>query len=105
MGFGLGGIALVKAGKVGQLTLCVGQVLVSAQHGGAETAALHLQQLVDQHITSGADFAGEVEPAAQQISLAESATVGEFGEIQLNAANAVQWHIAGVGIVRDLKGF
>jgi hypothetical protein len=56
MGLGVHGIGLVVAAKALELALGIGGVHVFAQHGAA-AGALHLHQLVDQHIAGGADVA------------------------------------------------
>lgn len=83
MGFHVHRIALVEGVVLRQQLLCVLDALVGAQHGLRETTALHLRQLVDQHVANGADFAGEAQAAAQQEGLAEGAAVGEGGKLQL----------------------
>ena len=56
-------VALVEGRELGQQRLAVRQILVGAQHGLGEAAALHLHQLVDQHIAGGADDAGKAQAA------------------------------------------
>jgi len=66
------------------------QWLVVSQHGGGKAAALHLGELVDQHVTRGHDLAFKFQAPAEEKRLAESATVGEFWEVKFNAFNASQ---------------
>ena len=60
-------------------------------------------QLVDQHIARGADFALEAEAAAQQEGLAEGAAVGELGEVQVDAVDAVKSDSQRIGVIRQLQ--
>ena len=54
-------IALIRAqietGVVGQHAFCHAKCLVITQYRGGEAAALHLSQLVNQHVASGHNFA------------------------------------------------
>ena len=68
----------------------LGDVLVCAQNSTAKTAALHLAELVNQHVASGADVSGEAATTAQHQGLAEGAAVSEFGEMQFNGLNVLQ---------------
>ena len=65
MGLVVDGVGLVEAAKALELALCVGGVHACAQHGGAKARALHLHQLVNQHVASGANVAREAAAAAQ----------------------------------------
>jgi hypothetical protein len=69
------------------------------QHGHVKTGALHLHQLVDQHVARGAQFARKAQAAAQQKGLAVGAAIGEFGELQIDAGHAAQVERARVGVV------
>ena len=89
----------IKARVLGQHTLGDLQRLVSAQHGTGETAALHLRQLVYQYIACGPDIAFKAEAAAQQKRLAESTTIGELREVQVNASDAHKRLLARVRII------
>ena len=80
----------VVAGIGGKHTLRHAKGLVITQHGGGKAAALHLCELVNQHIARGYYLALKAKAAAEQKGLAESAAIGEFGEVQLNAFNASQ---------------
>ncbi len=73
-------------------------VLVGAQHRAAEAAALHLQQLVNQHIAQRADVARKAAPAKDD-GLAEGAAVAEFGEVQGNARQGLEVDRIGVRVV------
>ena len=55
-----------------------------------KTTALHLSQLVNQHIARSNNFTLKFQAATEQKSLAESASISELGEVQLNAFNASQ---------------
>jgi hypothetical protein len=103
VGLGHHRIALVKRGVTVKLALCKVDVLVSAQHRNVKSAALHLHQLVDQHIARSAQFAFEAEPAAQQKGLAVRTAIGELGEVQVDAFNASQIQAAGIGVIREFK--
>ena len=93
----------------GEYARCHCRVLVSTQHGFCKATALHLCELVDQHIAGGTDLTLEAEPAAQQKCLAESPAVAEFGEVQVNAFDLCQRKLArivGIGKQnRFLPGF
>ncbi len=91
--------ALVKPGKAFELALRRRGVDTLAQHGHIKTGALHLHQLVDQHVTCGAQFARKAQTAAQQEGLAVGAAVSEFGELQVNAGHAAQIEGARIGVV------
>ncbi len=56
----------------------------------SKAGALHLHQLVDQHVAGGADVALEAQAAAQQEGLAVGAAVGELREVQVDALDVVQ---------------
>ena len=73
--------------------------LVGAQHGAIKTGALHLHQLVHQHVAGGADFTRKTQASAQQECLAESATVGELGKVQINARDTCKRHGARIDVV------
>ena len=77
----------IKAGVSRQHTLGDIERLVIAQYGSGKAAALHLCELVNQHVTRGHNIAFEAQAAADQKRLAESAAIGEFGKVQLNAFN------------------
>ena len=87
-------IALVGTDVVARISrqhsLCHIQRLVITQHSACKAAALHLCELVNQHIARGYYLALKAQAAAEQKCLAESAAIGEFGEVQLNAFNASQ---------------
>ncbi len=91
----------IKTRVGGQHALGNVQRLVSTQYGTGETAALHLRQLVYQHIARGPDLAFEAEAAAQQKRLAESATIGELREMQVNAGDARKRLLARVRIIGE----
>ena len=86
--------ANVKARISRQNTLRYIQRLVITQHGASEAAALHLRQLVNQHVAGGHDLAFEAQAATEQKRLAESASISEFGEVELNAFNIRQRNVA-----------
>ena len=86
----------IEAGVGSQHTLRHLKRLIIAQQGGGKTAALHLRQLVNQHIASSHDLTFEAQTATQQKRLTESTAVGEFGEVKFNAVNANQRNIAWV---------
>ena len=96
------GIALIKALVVGQQSLAVCGILVGTQHGAGKTAALHLQQLVDQHIAVGPDVALEA-TSAQHERLTERSAIGEFGKVQINALHTIESHAVRIGIVGQLQ--
>jgi hypothetical protein len=79
--------AHAKSGVVGQHAFGQRQRLVGAHHGHVKAAALHLSQLIYQHVTGCANLALEFASSAQQKSLAVGAAVGELGEMQINAFN------------------
>ena len=91
-------VALVEAFVVAQQALAVRRVLVGAQHGAGKTTALHLQQLVNQHVAVGADVTREA-ATAQHKRLAEGAAIGELGKVQVNARHALKGYVVRVGIV------
>ena len=82
-------IGLVKLGVTIQLALSGCQILIRPQLSHVKTAACHLLQLVHQHVARGADFACKTGAFAQHHSLGESAAVGEFGEVQIDALDTV----------------
>jgi hypothetical protein len=104
MGLNLHGIALVKAVKLAQQLRSVLCILSFGQDRFGETGALHLQQLVDQHIARGANVARKSQAAAQQKGLAEGASVGELGEVQHHAGDVAQIVLARIGIVGKVQG-
>jgi hypothetical protein len=69
--------------------------LVGAQHRLGEAAALHLLQLVDQHIAGGPDLAIEAQPAPEQEGLAEGTAVGKTREVQFDHADTLQAAVRG----------
>ena len=95
----------IEAGVRRQHAICYIQRLVIAQHRCGEAAALHLRQLVNQHVAHSHNLAFKAEPAAEQKRLAESSAVGEFGEVQLNAFNADQRHLAWIVRISDFDVF
>src|SRR3989344_3888854 len=95
---GIDGVALVEAWEQFKLALGIGGIHPLGQHRAAKARALHLHELVDQHITRGADFASKA-TAAQQKGLAERTAIGEVGEVQIHAFHAFQRQGCGVGIV------
>ena len=99
----MGHIALVKTAEVRQQFSPFGEVLVGTQHSAGKTAALHLAELVHQHVAGGADVALETAAATQHQRLAEGAAIAERGEMQLNGVHAVQGCGHGVRIVRQLQ--
>src|SRR2546427_350220 len=99
VGLGMDGITLVEAVEAVQLALGVGDVHAFAQHGHVEAAALHLHQLVDQHVAGGADFALEAQALAQQAGLAEGAAIGELGKVEVDALHAGQIQREGIGVI------
>jgi len=96
---GLCHIALVESAEVREQFSSLGDVLVGAQHGAGKTTALHLAELIDQHIAGGAYLACEPATAAQHQGLAESATIGEFREMQFNGLNVLQRLLQGVCVI------
>jgi hypothetical protein len=99
VGGGSDGIALVKRRETLKLALCKVQVLVFAQYRYVKAAALHLNQLVNQHVAGSSQFALKTEAAAQQEGLAESPAIGELGKVQVNAQHAVKGEAAGINII------
>ena len=99
MGLGMHRIALVEGFEAVKLGLRKRQVLVFAQHSRIKSTALHLHQLVDEHIARGTNLTCKPQAAAQQKSLAEGAAIGELGEIQVDALNAFKAQRAGIDIV------
>ena len=100
----LDGVALVEAGKTLELALRIGGIDALFQHRHVKTAARHVDQLVNQHVAGGADFAAELAALAQQARLAVGAAIGEFGKVQVDAGDAGQISRHRVGIVGQFKG-
>jgi hypothetical protein len=100
----LGQIGLVKRREMGQQLAAFVQVLVGTQNRAAETAALHLTQLVNQHIAHGTNIALKAATASQHQGLAESATIGEFGKLQHNRLYALKSLLQGVCIIPQCQG-
>ena len=94
---------MVKSAEAVELALGVCQVHSFLEHGHVESAALHVHQLVDQHVTRGANLARKFQTLAQQPRLAVSAPVGEFGELQVDACDTAQVDGKRVGIVGEFK--
>jgi hypothetical protein len=97
---GVNGRALVETVKAVELTLGGRRIDAFTQDGHIKTRALHLHELVDQHIAGGAQLALKAQSAPQQKGLAVSAAIGEFGEIQVDAANTLQVQRARINVVR-----
>ena len=98
-------VALIEGAVAVELGLGEVDVLVGAQHRHIKTGALHLHQLVNQHVAGRAELAGKTQPAAQQERLAVGAAVGELGEVQVDAVYAGKLQRAGVFGVGDFKDF
>ena len=64
---------------------------------------MHLLQLVHQHIAGGANIAFEAAAAAQHQGLAESAAIGEAGEVQFNGQHALQVLRQDISIIAQLQ--
>jgi len=90
----------VKPGVLGQYTVGDTKGLVGAQYGSRKPAALHLRQLVNQHVARSNDFALEPQAAAEQKRLAERAAIGEFWEGQRDGFNAGQASVTWISVVR-----
>ena len=95
----------IKAGVLCQHTLRNSQRLVVTQYCSSKAAALHLRELVNQHIASSHNLAFEPEPPAEQKCLAEGAAVSEFGEVQLDAFNPSQVHVARIVRISNFDAF
>ena len=80
-----------------------GLVEVFTQHGRVKAAALHLHELVNQHIAGGAQLACKAQTAAQQKGLAVGAAIGEGWELQVDAGDAVQVERARVHVVGEFQ--
>ena len=80
----------IKAGVGSQHALGHAKGLIITQYRRGEAAALHLSKLVNQHVASGHNFAFKPQAAAEQKRLAESAAIGKFGKIQLDAFDTYQ---------------
>ena len=100
----LGGLLLMRAQKkrpcvVGRALIGHGKWLEHAQSGvhfliGAQiecvkTHALHIEQLINQYVTDGAQFVFKIQTVAQQIGDAVAAPVGEFRVVQRNHGEAI----------------
>src|SRR5260370_23826522 len=82
-------VTLVERRELLELTLGVSWIHAFFQYGAGEPGALHLDELVDQHIAGRSQIAFEAESSAQQIRLAVSTAVREKREMQLNALDSV----------------
>ncbi len=78
--------------------------LIFAQHDTGKPRSLHVQHLVDQHIPPGSDVGLEASASSQENRLGVSAPVGEFGEVEFDALNALKVHLAQVAVVAQVQG-
>ena len=94
MWVGMHSIALIRANVIagigGQHTLRNIQRLVITQHGAGKATALHLGELVYQHIACSHNLAFKTQTAAEQKRLAKSTAIGEFWKVQLDGVYASQ---------------
>ena len=74
-------------------------ILVVAQYHACKTAALHLYQLVDQHITVGADISF-ITSATQDKRLAECSAIGELRKVQVDTLHIVESYRMRVCVIR-----
>ena len=73
-------------------------ILVIAKHHASKTAALHLYQLVYQHITVRANITF-ITSTAQDKCLAECTAIGEFGKVQVDVLHIVKGYSVRVCVV------
>ena len=108
MRFDMNSIALIRTRAITRISsehaFSDRHVLIGAQHRDVKTAALHLRQLIHQHVASGADFTFEFETPPQQKRLAEGAAVSEFRKVQVDSVDAGERKSARIGIVCQFNG-
>ena len=108
MRFDMNSIALIRTRAITRISsehaFSDRHVLIGAQHRDVKTAALHLRQLIHQHVAGGADFSAEFKPPAQEKCLAESAAVSEFRKVQVDSVDAGERKSARIGIVCQFNG-
>ena len=102
-------IALVGANVVARVgcKYALGHIqwLVVTQHGAGKAAALHLCELVNQHIARGHNLAFKTQTAAEQKRLAKSSAIGEPGKVQLDGVNVSERNIAWIVRIGDFYAF
>jgi hypothetical protein len=90
--------------RLGRTICSATEVFCHARHSGhsatphSKTAALHLHQLVNQHIAMRANITSKTS-TAQDKSLTKSATIGELGKVQIDALHSVQANRMRVSVV------
>ena len=98
-------IALVERGKA--LNLPLGRIRTHpfGQNSAGKTTAVHVDQLVNQHIARGADIALKAVAPAQQHGLGVGTAIGKFRKVQHHLLDALQGtagdQLGHVGIVRN----
>ena len=95
-------IALVERGVALELALRVGQVLVGAQHGAGEARALHLHQLVDQHVAGGADVARKPRRRRSRKAWLKARPSANLGKCRSMRSTPSSETVARIGVVGQL---
>jgi len=97
-------VALVKGSEALEGVASHLHTLVFSQNGACETGSLHLQHLVHEHIAKGPDVGLEVLASSKHNRLRKCTPVGELGEVQLNALNALKVHFDHIDVVAQVQG-
>jgi hypothetical protein len=94
---------LVKRAVLAQQLFPVLGILICPKQGAAKPAALHLHQLVNEHIALGANIPLKP-PTPKNKCLAKSASVGELGKVKVNAGYAFKRQGLSVTIIGQGQG-
>ncbi len=97
-------VALVKGSEALEGVASHLHTLVFSQNGACETGSLHLQHLVHEHIAKGPDVGLEVLASSEHDRLRKRTPVGELGEVELNALNALKVHLDHIDVVAQVQG-
>jgi hypothetical protein len=79
-------------------------VLIGSQHRTRKARSLHVLHLVNEHVTQCTDIGLEAFSSSEHDRLRVGATIGEFGEIELNALNALKLNGAQICVVAQVQG-
>ena len=82
--------SLVRFAEGGETGQGFFEILVGAQCEGIDAATLHEEELVEQHVADGADFALITVALAQQTGARIAAAIGEFREVDADHGQATE---------------
>ena len=100
----LKGVALIKGFEALQSVQSNFHTLIFSQNSACKARSLHLQHLIHEDIAKGPDIGLEAFAPSEHDRLGKGPSIGEFGEVQFDALDALKVHQTDIDVVAHVEG-